>query len=53
MSPYRRVGKCVHHENPDGSVGAKKGCSTSVEGAKAYLRALYSHTTDIPKKKKK
>jgi hypothetical protein len=52
MSPYVRVGKCVHHQNPDGSVGSKKGCSVSVAKAKAYLKALYANTEDVPKKKK-
>jgi hypothetical protein len=48
--PYVRVGKCVHHQNPDGSVGEKKGCSTSVAGAKAYLKALYANSPDAKKR---
>ena len=40
--PYKRVGKCVYKKNPDGSKGKKKGCSTSVEKAKKYLKKLYS-----------
>ncbi len=51
--PYVRVGKCVYHKNPDGSRGAKKGCSTSVEGAKEYLKALYAHMPKSEKKKGK
>tara|TARA_R100001126_G_scaffold76564_1_gene45426 strand:+ start:433 stop:609 length:177 start_codon:yes stop_codon:yes gene_type:complete len=40
--PYKRVGKCVYKKNSDGSKGKKKGCSTSVEKAKKYLKKLYS-----------
>tara|TARA_Y100000592_G_C5374378_1_gene270189 strand:- start:4 stop:183 length:180 start_codon:yes stop_codon:yes gene_type:complete len=40
--PYKRIGKCVYKKKPDGSKGKKKGCSTSVEKAKKYLKKLYS-----------
>lgn len=40
--PYKRVGKCVYKKKADGSKGEKKGCSTSVEKAKKYLKKLYS-----------
>lgn len=50
--PYKRVGRCIYHKNPDGSAGSKKGCSVSVEKAKAYLKALYANTEDIQRKKK-
>lgn len=40
--PYVRVGKCVYKQNPDGSRGQLKGCSKTVEAAKAYMRKLYS-----------
>jgi len=51
--PYVRVGKCVYHKNPDGSRGSKKGCSSSVEGAKKYLAALYANEPKADKKGKK
>lgn len=53
MSPYVRVGKCVHHQNPDGSAGAKIGCSKTVAMAKEYLKAKYAHAPDTEKKPKK
>jgi len=40
--PYKRIGKCVYKKKPDGSKGEKKGCSTSIEKAKKYLKKLYS-----------
>lgn len=36
--PYVRKGKCVYNKK----TGEKKGCSTSVEKAKKYMKALYS-----------
>lgn len=44
--PYERRGKCVYRSD----TGVKKGCSSTVEGAKKYLKALYAHE---PKSKKK
>jgi len=38
--PYKREGKCVYVKK--GSSWEKKGCSDTVEKAKAYLRKLYS-----------
>lgn len=52
MSPYIRKGKCVYHENPDGSAGGKVGCSKDVATAKRYLKALYVHSPDAGSKKK-
>lgn len=40
--PYERKGKCVYKK--DG--GAKVGCSSSKEGAKKYLKKLYSVADD-------
>jgi len=40
--PYKRVGKCVYKKNTNGELGAKVGCSDSVEKAKSYLKALYA-----------
>ena len=40
--PYKRVGKCVYKKKSDGSSGKKKGCSSSIEKAKKYLKKLYS-----------
>ena len=40
--PYTRRGKCVYKKNPDGSRGEKVGCSDSEEGAKQYMKKLYS-----------
>tara|TARA_R110002020_G_scaffold43145_12_gene125725 strand:- start:10429 stop:10602 length:174 start_codon:yes stop_codon:yes gene_type:complete len=40
--PYMRVGKCVYKKNANGQKGKKKGCSSSVEKAKKYLKKLYS-----------
>ncbi len=39
--PYVRKGKCVYRKNPNGSL-TKKGCSSSEEEAKKYLKKLYS-----------
>ena len=36
--PYERKGKCVYNKE----TGKKKGCSSSVAKAKAYLKALYA-----------
>jgi len=36
--PYERKGKCIFNKE----TGEKKGCSTSVSKAKAYMRALYA-----------
>lgn len=36
--PYTRKGKCVYNKE----TGKKKGCSTSVDKAKEYLKALYA-----------
>lgn len=48
MSPYARRGRCVYRSD----TGKKVGCSTSVAKAKQYLKALYVHSEDTPKKKK-
>lgn len=40
--PYMLEGKCVYKKNPDGSKGASKGCSETVEMAKKHLAALYA-----------
>ena len=40
--PYKRVGKCVYKKYDNGELGAKVGCSDSVEKAKDYLKALYA-----------
>jgi len=37
--PYRRIGKCVYKKT--GTKWIKRGCSPTIERAKAYLRALY------------
>jgi hypothetical protein len=50
--PYVRVGKCVHHQSPDGSVGAKIGCSRTVAKAKEHLKAKYAHAPDAKPSKK-
>ena len=47
--PYLRQGKCCYHQNPDGSAGAKIGCSKNVAMAKQYLKALYVHSPDAKK----
>ena len=39
--PYERKGKCIFNKE----TGEKKGCSTSVSKAKAYMRALYAAET--------
>jgi len=36
--PYKRKGKCIFNKE----TGEKKGCSTTVGKAKAYMRALYA-----------
>ena len=36
--PYERKGKCVYNKE----TGEKKGCSSSIGKAKAYMRALYA-----------
>jgi hypothetical protein len=36
--PYELRGKCVYNKE----TGKKKGCSSSVKKAKAYMRALYA-----------
>jgi hypothetical protein len=36
--PYERKGKCIYNKETD----EKKGCSTTVGKAKAYMRALYA-----------
>lgn len=36
--PYERKGKCIYNKE----TGEKKGCSTTVGKAKAYMRALYA-----------
>lgn len=41
--PYLLDGKCVYKKNADGSKGESRGCSETVELAKAHLRALYAH----------
>lgn len=47
--PYLRDGKCVFRKNADGSKGASKGCSDTVEMAKSHMRALYAN--ESPKAK--
>jgi len=50
--PYKRVGKCVYKKYDNGELGAKVGCSDSVEKAKDYLKALYaSEGGDIKEEK--
>ena len=51
--PYVRSGKCVYRKRPDGSRGAKKGCSSSVAKAKDYLTVLNLRHAGIPPKGKK
>lgn len=43
--PYKRVGKCVHKLNSDGSVGAQVpgGCHETEAQADAHVRALYAN----------
>jgi hypothetical protein len=36
--PYERKGKCIYNKE----TGEKKGCSTTIGKAKAYMRALYT-----------
>ena len=36
--PYERKGKCIYNKE----TGERKGCSTSIGKAKAYMRALYA-----------
>jgi len=43
--PYKRKGKSVYKKN-----GEKVGTSSTVEGAKKYLKALYANA-DKPKSK--
>jgi hypothetical protein len=50
--PYKRVGKCVYKKYDNGELGAKVGCSDSVEKAKDYLKALYAtEGSDIKEEK--
>lgn len=44
--------KCVYHQNADGSLGGKIGCSKTVAGAKEYLKAKYAHMPASEKKGK-
>ncbi len=46
MSPYVRVGLCVHKQMADGSAGKKIGCSKTIAEAKRYLKAKYAHAED-------
>jgi hypothetical protein len=39
--PYERRGKCVYNKE----TGEKKGCSSTINKAKAYMRALYAAET--------
>jgi hypothetical protein len=39
--PYERRGKCIYNKE----TGEKKGCSSTVNKAKAYMRALYAAET--------
>lgn len=48
--PYMRVGKCVYRKKPNGSRGAKKGCSLSVAEAKKYLKVLNMRHAGVPPK---
>jgi hypothetical protein len=41
--PYERKGKCVYNKE----TGKKKGCSSSVAKAKAYLKALYASEPEV------
>jgi len=43
--PYERKGKCVYNKE----TGKKKGCSSSVGKAKAYLKALYASEPEAAK----
>ena len=47
--PYELKGKCVYNKE----TGKKKGCSSSVKKAKAYMRALYASepNTNQPSKR--
>ena len=40
--PYERKGKCIYNKE----TGEKKGCSSSIGKAKAYMRALYASEKD-------
>lgn len=54
--PWKRVGKTVYKKNPDGSLGKSVGTSSSVNKAKAHLKALYAnagHAVTPPKPRKK
>ncbi len=44
--PFKRKGKCVFKITKSGKQSKKKGCSTSVEKAKKYARALYANSED-------
>ena len=45
--PFKRKGKCVFKITKSGKEGEKKGCSTSVEKAKKYVKALYANSDDV------
>lgn len=45
--PFKRKGKCVFKITKSGKQGKKKGCSTSVEKAKKYVKALYANSDDM------
>lgn len=43
--PYERKGKCIYNKE----TGKRKGCSSSVNRAKAYLKALYAAEPELVK----
>lgn len=45
--PWKRKGKCVFKITKSGKRGEKQGCSTSVEKAKKYVKALYANADDV------
>jgi hypothetical protein len=50
--PYVRKGKTVYKKHPDGHL-TKKGTSTSVEGAKRYMKKLYMVESKPSSKKRR
>jgi len=40
--PYERRGKCIYNKK----TGKSKGCSSSIEKAKAHMKALYAATAN-------
>lgn len=50
--PWKRKGKCVFKITKSGKQGKKQGCSTSIEKAKKYLKALYANAKDVSEQEK-